>query len=142
MELFGVQIDTFWLVLAAAILLVVLLMSRYDSLINLAYRRKTEWVKVYDRRVYKRSRSIIRHFATNMTEEVLEVTFQRTDGTFFNLQMSEEDFKRCVPFSIGQLTYRGANFIHFAPEIPTHEIEKRFPDEGGKPQVMPNEKRI
>lgn len=135
MELFGVWIDAFWLVLGMAILLLVLLMLRYDSLINLAYRKKTEWVRVYARRVYKSNYSPSKYYAKNMKEEILEVTFQRTDGTFVNFEMSEADFKCCIPFSLGRLIYRGTNFIDYTPDTPTREIEKVFPDEGGKPQV-------
>lgn len=142
-NIFGLKIDAFWLVLAGALFLLILLVSRYTYLVNLAHRKKTEWVKVYDRQIgdlsYEHSVRFSVYGARNLSangrvdiDQYFSVTFQKTDGTFMGLQVTEDEFKRCTPFSMGQLTYRGEDFIHYAPEIPTPEIQALFPDEGDK----------
>lgn len=122
--------DTFWIILITAIALLILLMALYDRLINLAFLKKTEWARVYDKRSFVNDiHSFNRYGGYMYKEKNFGVTFKMPDGSFKWLLMSESEFMKCDRYSVGKLTYRGNSFISFEPGTPPHKVLREMDDD-------------
>ena len=120
--------DTFWIILITAIALLILLMALYDRLINLAFLKKTEWARVYDKKSYTESAAFgVNNYAPEVKR--FGVTFKMPDGSFKWLLMSESEFMKCDRYSVGKLTYRGNSFISFEPGTPPHKVLREMDDD-------------
>ncbi|MGI6269912.1 MAG: DUF2500 family protein [Candidatus Howiella sp.] len=113
----------FWILFAAVVILLILLVWKCDRLMNLAYLKRTEWVRVVDRRSYISATRDYGKYTSNR-RETFGVTFRLTDGTNRWLLMPQREFARCSPHMTGRLTFRGDSYIAFEPETPPADVER------------------